>query len=315
MRLLFGSRPVPAFKDGTVLTIGNFDGVHLGHQALLRQLKARAIQKKQPLVVILFEPQPGEYFRGDKAPARLSSLREKLAMLKRCQVDYVYCLRFNRTLASMSAQSFAENCIFAQFNASYLLLGDDFRFGCDRSGDVSLLKTLAFERGCEVETFPDFRLDDVRVSSTSIRQALASGDMSGASALSGRPWSMCGRVTYGHARGREWGVPTANLAVRRMALPAKGVFCVQVQLPDGRMFNGVANLGRRPTVDGSKNVLEVHLFDFDETLYGKLLQVHFLHKLRDEIRFASLEALIAQIHDDVATAKTWFDQTEKQNAE
>lgn len=311
MQLLFGSRPIPALAEGCVATTGNFDGVHLGHQALLAQLKAQAIQKKLPLLVILFEPQPGEYFRGKQAPARLSSLREKLAFLRQCQVDYVYCLRFNNALANMPADTFAQQYFFSQLNVSYLLLGEDFRFGRGRSGDVALLKKLAATSSCTVDIFEDFRLHDQRVSSTDIRKALAQGDLDTASALSGRSYSMCGRVIHGAGQGRKWGIPTANLAMRRKSLPLRGVFCVCSKLPDGRLINGVANLGSRPTVDGSKNVLEIHLFDFNQTLYGDLLEVRFLHKLRDEIRFASLDALITQIHDDVAIAKNWFEHKER----
>jgi len=311
MQLLFGSRPIPAFAAGCVATIGNFDGVHLGHQALLAQLKAQSIQKQQPMLVILFEPQPGEYFRGNQAPARLSSLREKLGLLQQCQVDYVYCLRFNEVLANMTAETFADRYFFSQLNVSYLLLGEDFRFGRNRSGDVTLLKSLAANAACQVDIFPEYRVQSLRVSSTHIRTALAQGDLTSAAVLSGRPYSMCGRVIHGAGQGRKWGIPTANLAMRRKALPLSGVFCVRTRLPDGRQVNGVANLGSRPTIDGSKNVLEIHLFDFNQTLYGDLLEVSFLHKLRDEIRFASLDALIAQIHDDVAIAKNWFEHKER----
>lgn len=313
MQLLLGSRlapaPVSAFAKGSVATIGNFDGVHLGHQALLSQLKKQAIHNNQPLVVILFEPQPGEYFRGEQAPARVSSLREKLKMLQVCQVDFVYCLRFNRALATMPAITFAQTYFFSLLRASYLLIGEDFCFGRNREGDVSLLRTLARDASCQVETFPDVRMHETRISSTKIREALAQGDMKEAARLLGRPYYMCGRVVPGNGRGREWGIPTANLAMRRVSLPLKGVFCVRVQLPCGSFVNGVANLGRRPTLDGSKNVLEIHLFDFNQTIYGDLLQVSFLHKLRDEVKFSSLEALIAQIRDDVTVAKNWFDVT------
>lgn len=309
MQLLFASRPIPDFSNGTLVTTGNFDGVHLGHQALLRQLKARAVQEQKPLVVLLFEPQPAEYFRGAQAPARLTSLREKVQQLADCQVDYVYCLRFNQKLANMSASDFAERFFFTLLRAQYLLVGRDFCFGHNRQGNPDLLTLLAKERSCQVYVAQDFCLHGVRVSSTRIRDALTGGDLTLAASLLGRPFSLCGRVVRGAGKGREWGTPTANIAMRRLTLPLSGVFCVQACLDDGQILNGVANLGRRPTVDGSKNVLEVHLFDWNQSLYGERLQVRFLHKLRDEIRFPSLEALIARIHDDVKAARAWFAAT------
>ncbi|MBA3535573.1 MAG: bifunctional riboflavin kinase/FAD synthetase [Tatlockia sp.] len=285
--------------------MGNFDGVHLGHQALLKTLRSEATRLQLPLVVLLFEPQPAEYFRPQQAPARLTSLREKLAVLKFSKVDYVYCLKFNEALALMSAQTFAENYFFSLLNSKYLLIGEDFRFGQGRLGDVSLLQKLGANYGCTVQTFPDFSINNKRVSSTNIRDALAQGELQAASELLGRTFSLCGRVVKGDGRGRQWGIPTANLAMHRLKLPLKGVFCVQVRTK-GKLFKGVANLGSRPTVDGSKNILEINLFDFDESLYGEMLEVFFLHKLRNEVKFSSVDALIAQIHDDVARARAEF---------
>jgi riboflavin kinase/FMN adenylyltransferase len=306
MKLLHGLTNFPDFAKGTVTTIGNFDGVHLGHQALLKTLRAEASRLQLPLVVLLFEPQPAEYFRPEQAPARLTSLREKLAVLKFSKVDYVYCLKFDEALALMSAETFAENYFFSLLNSKFLLIGEDFRFGQGRLGDVSLLQKLGANHGCTVQTFPDFSINNKRVSSTKIRDALAPGELQTASELLGRTFSLCGRVVKGDGRGRQWGIPTANLSMHRLMLPLKGVFCVQVGRTKGKLLNGVANLGSRPTVDGSKNILEIHLFDFDESLYGEMLQVFFLHKLRDEVKFSSVDALIAQIHDDVARAKAEF---------
>jgi riboflavin kinase/FMN adenylyltransferase len=306
MKLLWGSRSSPALSKGCVATIGNFDGVHLGHQALLHQLKKEARQQGLPLLVLLFEPQPSEYFLGAQASARLASLREKCQVLADCQVDFVYCLHFNMTLASMTPEQFANTYLFSLLRVSYLLIGEDFRFGKGRQGDVSLLKHMAKSRACLVETFLDFNLENKRVSSTLIREALNQGNMKQAASLLGRQYSLCGRVVAGQGKGREWGVPTANLTMKRLTLPLTGVFCVTVRRANGDLVNGVANIGKRPTVDGTRNVLEVHLFDFNQNLYGERLQVIFWHKLREEIRFPSLDALIAQIREDVATAKSYF---------
>lgn len=307
MRLVRDIRHVPAFAKGTVAAIGNFDGVHLGHQALLTQLKQQAIKQQLPAVVFLFEPQPSEFFLNDKAPARLSSLREKLAVLASLAIDYVYCLSFTQTIASMSATEFANHWFFSLLNTKYLLIGEDFRFGYQRQGDVNLLKTLAIPANCLIETLPDFTLDGLRVSSTKIREALATGNLSLANRLAGRTYSICGRVVKGAGLGRQWGIPTANLSMKRLTLALKGVFRVQVRLPNGLLINGVANIGCRPTVDGSTNVLEIHLFDYNGDLYGQRLQVYFLQKIRDEIKFLSKEALISQIFDDIAVARAGFE--------
>lgn len=307
MKLLRGVSHLPDFKKGVVATIGNFDGVHLGHQNLLSSLKKQAILMDLPLVVILFEPQPREYFQKAKAPVRLSSLREKLDMLKSCQVDYVYCIKFDEAFAQTTATQFCTRYLFSSLNIKYLLVGEDFHFGKDREGDVSLLKTLGAQHSCDVEVASDFTLGLDKVSSTKIRQALHQGDLRLASKYLGRIYSLCGRVLKGDGRGRQWGIPTANLSLHRASLPLKGVFVVQARI-GSRSYQGVANAGSRPTVDGTKNILEVHLFDFNQSIYGELLQVFFLHKLRDEVKFTSVDVLIAQIHSDIAAAKTFFKQ-------
>lgn len=307
MKLLRGIQQLLALKINTAATIGNFDGIHIGHQMLLTALKAQADRLNLPVVVLLFEPQPSEYFRGKEAPARLSSFREKVEVLRQCGVDYVCCLKFNKQLATMAATNFAEHIIFSALQAKYLLVGEDFRFGQDRLGDIVLLKEIGAQKGCTVEQFCDFYMDDKRVSSTKIRHALQEGELGYAAKLLGRPYSMCGRVTRGAGRGRQWGIPTANLSLHRLTLPLKGVFCVKV-LRQGRQASaGVANIGCRPTVDGSKNILEIHLFDIDESFYGEMLQIYFLHKLRDEVKFETVEALISQIQQDITAARNWFE--------
>ena len=309
MKLLRGFNHTPAFEAGTVATIGNFDGVHRGHQALLSKLRLMATAMQRPLVVILFEPQPAEYFHGGKAPSRLFSLREKLNILRQCGVDYVCCLKFDEHMAKMTAVDFAERYIFSMLKANYLLIGEDFRFGYDRCGDVALLSELGHQHACVVKQFSEFYIDNQRVSSTTIRKALQRGELDYAAKLLGRTYTLCGRVIHGDGRGRQFGFPTANLHVHPQMLPLNGVFCVQVRRKNGASWlTGVANMGCRPTVDGRKRVLEIHLFDVDESLYGELLQVRFVHKLRDEVKFPSVDALIAQIHNDVTAAGLYFTQ-------
>ncbi|MCW8407917.1 bifunctional riboflavin kinase/FAD synthetase [Legionella sp. PATHC035] len=305
MKLLRGIQHFSAFDKGVVATIGNFDGVHLGHQNLLKTLRNKANHLKLPLVLILFEPQPREYFQQEKAPARLSSLREKLDVLRSCQIDYVYCIKFDNALAQTTATEFVRTYLFSILNVKHLLIGEDFRFGKNREGDVSLLMKLGAEQACDVSIYSNFCINEDRISSTRIRMALQHGDMNTAAKYLGRLYSICGRVLHGDGRGRQWGIPTANLALHRTSLPLQGVFVVQVRIAS-KIVYGVANVGRRPTVDGSKNILEVHLFDFDQSIYGQLLQVFFLHKLRDEVKFTSVDALIAQIYDDIAAAKEFL---------
>lgn len=305
MKLLRGVQHFSAFNKGVVATIGNFDGVHLGHQSLIRTLRAKANHLKLPLVLILFEPQPREFFQIEKAPARLSSLREKLEVLRCCQVDYIYCFKFNNDLAQTSAEDFARDYLFSMLNVKHLLVGEDFRFGKNREGDISLLKELSQEYACDVSIYSNFCINEDRISSTRIRSALQKGDLNTAAKYLGRIYNICGRILHGDGRGRQWGIPTANLALNRYSLPLQGVFVVQVRIASKTVY-GVANVGRRPTVDGSKNILEVHLFDFDQSIYGELMQVFFLHKLRDEVKFNSVDALLAQINEDIKAAKAYL---------
>ncbi len=306
MKLLRGLHEFAELAAGSAVTIGNFDGLHCGHQALLSALKTKAQQLQLPTLVVFFEPQPGEYFQPVAPPARLMTRREKLQGLCQFGIDYAYCFSFNDQLAVMSAKEFACRFIFSLFRASYLLIGRDFRFGLSRSGTPDLLALWGSPMRCQVERCPDFLMNNVRVSSTLIRQSLLQGDLQQAALWLGRPFALTGRVVHGDGRGREWGVPTANLVFVRRDLPLKGVFCVQVQRADQRLYWGVANVGHRPTVgDGTKR-LEVHLFNFQDTLYHERLTVNFLHRLRDEKKFASLDALIAQINNDISAAKEFI---------
>lgn len=294
--------------NGTIVTIGNFDGVHGGHKAIISALREMAQKFKLPLIVILFEPQPLEFFLKDKAPPRISSLREKIKVLHECGVDYVYCLKFNHELSRQSALSFARETIFLKLKVKYLMVGQDFRFGYNREGDLDLFRQQAKHFGAQIIEFPEVRMDGVRISSTMIRHALAQGDLVMASKLLDRTYSLCGRVQRGDGRGRTLGFPTANLDCNRRRIPLKGVFVVRVKRQDGTWYNAVANIGNRPTIDGVKNVLEIHLFEFNESLYGERLEVFFLHKLREEVKFASVDSLVAQIHQDVMAAVAYFNE-------
>jgi riboflavin kinase/FMN adenylyltransferase len=288
-----------------VATIGNFDGVHLGHRAILRRLGEWKRELGLPATVISFEPLPREYFGGRSRVARLVSLREKLELLHAFGVDRLLCLRFNEGLADLEAEAFVENILVAGLAVKHLVIGDDFRFGRGRSGDEALLERLGHTRGFGVSDAPTIVLDGGRVSSTRIRAALAVGDLDLAGRLLGRPYRLSGRVMHGDERGRLLGFPTANLAVRpRVAL--SGVYAVTVRGAVEDEVRGIANLGRRPTVGGEGTRLEVHLLDFSGDLYGRRLEVSFLHKLRDECRFDSLEMLTAQIRADREQALEFF---------
>ncbi len=306
MELIRGLHNLRPRHRGCVATIGNFDGVHLGHQAVLGQLAEKAEQLGLPTTVVTFEPHPQEWFFPDRAPPRLTRLREKLTALRRYSVDRVLVLRFDARLAAMEAAAFVERILVDGLGVRHLVVGDDFRFGRNRAGDFAFLRAMGARHGFDVVAMHSFRIDGARVSSTRIREALAGGDMDTAEKLLGRPYRMCGRVAHGDRRGRGIGFPTANLHLHRRASPVLGVFAVEVFGVPGEPVPGVANVGVRPTVDGTRALLEVHLLDFEGDLYGRYVQVDFLHKLRDERRFASFEALRAQIRRDVEAARAWF---------
>lgn len=308
VRGLHNLRP---FHRGCVATIGSFDGVHLGHQAILSQLMAMARQHQLPAVVIVFEPQPHEFFSGDKAPARLMRLREKIQALLAAGVHRVVCLRFNQHLRSLSAESFIEQILIEGLDIKHLVVGDDFRFGCDRRGDFALLQAVGGERGFDVTDTCTLQIDGERVSSTRIRQMLEQGDFARAETLLGKPYEINGRVVYGQQLGRKLGVPTANVQLRRYRSPLHGVFAVTVKFADGSLHQGVANVGVRPTVTGDKKpLLEVHLFDFSRMVYGAMIHVFFHRKLRDEKKFSSLDELQAQLQADIANGKAFFSELE-----
>ncbi|PZW42877.1 bifunctional riboflavin kinase/FAD synthetase [Pseudomonas sp. URMO17WK12:I2] len=303
MQLVRGLHNLRPQHRGCVATIGNFDGVHRGHQAILARLRERAAELGVPSCVVLFEPQPREYFDPEGAPARLSRLRDKLALLAAEGVDRVLCLTFNPRLRELSAAEFVQRALIDGLGVLHLEVGDDFRFGCDRAGDFAFLAEAAQREDFSVEAAKTVEIDGQRVSSTRVRAALASGDFAGAERMLGRPFRIVGRVLHGQKLGRQLNAPTANVQLKRKRVPLIGVYLVSVEI-DGQPWPGVANIGVRPSVagDGSAH-LEVHLLDFAGDLYGRRLTVAFHHKLRDEQRFASLEALKTAIAADIAAAR------------
>lgn len=294
-----------------VATIGNFDGMHIGHQRVLQDLKQHAARLKLPSTVILFEPQPQEYFRAEQAPARLLRLREKLMFLQAYGIDQVLCLYFNAALAELSAEDFVKQILLEKLGVRFLLIGDDFRFGKQRQGDFALLQQLATQYNFAVANTQTVTLDGKRVGSSRVRDALNSGDLSHAAQLMGHPYVMTGHVVRGDRRGTDiLGFPTANILLQRKVVPLSGVFIVNVHGLASKPLPGVANIGTRPTIDGKNKLLEIHLFDFNQTIYGRFLQVEFLHKLREEQHFASLDLLKKQIGKDVNAARNWIDTHE-----
>lgn len=309
MQLVRGLQNLRPRHRGCVATIGNFDGVHRGHQAILARLRERAVELGVPSCVVIFEPQPREYFAPETAPARLARLRDKVALLAAEGVDRVLCLAFNQRLSKLSADEFVETILVDGLGVKHLEVGDDFRFGCDRLGDFAFLQDSGQRHGFSVEAAQTVELDGLRVSSTQVRDALAAADFALAKRLLGRPFRIGGRVLHGQKLARQLGTPTANVQLKRRRVPLSGVYLVSVEI-DGKVWPGVANIGVRPTVagDGSAH-LEVHLLDFAGDLYGRRLTVEFHHKLREEQRFASLEALKSAIDADIAAARAhWHAQ-------
>ena len=305
MELIHGIHNLRPRHRGAVATIGNFDGVHRGHQAMLEQLRSRAGRLGGASTLITFEPHPLEYIRPEAAPARLTGPRDKLLALQEQGVERVLWLRFNRKLATMPAAEFIRQVLLDGLAVRYLLVGDDFRFGAQRSGDYALLAAAAKEHDFELERMQTVAASGERISSTRVRATLAAGDLATAAQLLGRPYSISGRVRRGEALGRTLGFPTANIGFNGRQPPMTGVFAVQVH-GLGPVRHGSASLGYRPTVDGRHPLLEVYLLDFQGDLYGRHLRVEFLQRLREEQRFDSLAALRAQIARDAEQTRAFF---------
>ena len=305
MEFIQGLHNLKEKHHGCVLTIGNFDGVHLGHKQVMNQVLQQSEHLGLPATVMVFEPQPKELFATARPPARLSGIREKYLQLKAQQLDRLICVKFTKSFASLCADDFIQ-MLHQQLGVKYLIIGDDFRFGHDRQGDFNTLKQAGLRLGFEVVDTKSFCLNRLRVSSTEIRQALARSDLQLAQQMLGRPYSICGRVSHGQKLGRTIGFPTANIPLKRLAPPVQGVYVVNVKGLNCRTIKGVANIGHRPTVNGVDRQLEVHMFDFNETIYGKQVEVELLEKLRDEQKFDSFGQLKEQISKDAQAAKNWF---------
>ena len=307
MRISHGFTPL-----GTphAVTIGNFDGLHLGHQAMLARLQDVAQARGLPSCVLSFEPHPREFFTPEQAPVRLSSLREKAECLQRMGIGRLHVFRFDRAFSALSAEAFIEQVLGTTLQARYVLVGDDFRYGAKRAGDFALLERLGHSLGFDAEFLPTVEVAGERASSTAVRQALAAGELEHAARLLGRPYSISGRVVHGDKLGRDIGFPTANIQLKHNRPPLLGIFAVEVYGLNGEPLPGAASLGKRPTVKnpGAVPVLEVHLFDFNAEIYGRRVRVDFLHKLRDEEKYPDLDSLVAQIRRDVDNAKQFLKQ-------
>lgn len=304
MQLIRGIHNIRKEHHGCVATIGNFDGIHLGHQRVLKKLVRQAATLQLPALVITFEPQPLEFFRGQTAPARLMRFREKIMLLREFNVDRVLCLYFNAALADLSATDFVTKILLEKLGVRFLLVGDDFRFGKQRKGDYQLLQTLAKQHHFELAHTETVTFNQQRIGSSRVRDALTSGNFPLAKQLLDRPYFISGHVVHGDKRGTQLGFPTANLLLYRRVSPLTGVFAVKVHGIEQTALPGVANIGSRPTVDGKNHLLEVHLLDFQQTIYGRFVRVEFIQKLRAEQKFASLDALKQQIAQDVTLART-----------
>ena len=305
MEIIRGLHNLRAEHRGNVVTIGNFDGVHLGHQAIIKQLKIQAAEHNVPATIMTFHPNPQEFFAPDTAPAKLTQFRDKMKLLEQYGVDRVICVRFNRDLANLSAVDFIQRILIDGLHAQHLVIGDDFRFGKNRVGDFALLKAKGEELGFDVESTPTYCLDNDRVSSTRIRNVLSTGDMALTKRLLGRTFHVSGIVAHGDKRGRTIGFPTANIRLKQQIAPTNGVYAVKITGLEKNYF-GVANIGVRPTVGGNRYLLETHIFDFEQDIYNQRLQINFQHFIRPEQRFDGLDALVAQIKLDTETAKALF---------
>lgn len=307
MYLIRGLHNLRPFHRGCVATIGNFDGVHLGHQSVMSRLLDIGRSLELPATVITFEPQAGEFFRPESAPARLTRLREKLAVMRELGIDRVLLIQFNRHLAEMPAEDFVTKLLVNGLGVQYLSVGDDFRFGKDRRGDYQMLLDMGRTHSFDVEDMNTLTLDSDRVSSTRIREALDQGELDAAGRLLGRPYRICGRVAHGDKRGRTIGFPTLNINLHRRRSPLHGVYAVRVSGLEMDQLPGVANIGTRPTKRGEpRYLLEVHLFDYDQEVYGHLIQVEFARKLRDEKKFPSFDDLRTQIFRDADEARAYL---------
>ena len=305
MEIIRGLHNITARHKGCVLTIGTFDGLHHGHQMLLSHLKAKSEELNYPNLLVTFEPQPREYFQGAVVPARLTRFREKVTILRGLALDRLLCIPFNERTRIIPAKDVIEGLLVNTLDVQYLVVGDDFQFGEGARGNYEMLKEAGDRFGFGVSHMGTLKFEHGRISSSRIRDALSLGDFDLAEKLLGRPYFIMGRVVYGRQLGRRLGVPTANIRLQRYRAALEGVFAVTVTGLD-QEYEGIANIGVRPTVDGKEPLLEVHIFDFDEEIYGRLLTVTFLNKVRDERTFDGLDSLKNQIEQDISETREWF---------
>ena len=305
MEIIRGLHNITARHKGCVLTIGTFDGLHHGHQMLLSHLKAKSEELGCPNLLVTFEPQPREYFQGAVVPARLTRFREKVTILQGLGLDRILCIPFNERTRIIPAKDVIEGLLVNTLDVQYVVVGDDFQFGEGARGNYDTLKEAGDRFGFGVSHMGTLKFEHGRISSSRIRGALSSGEFELVEKLLGRPYFIMGRVVYGRQLGRQLGVPTANIRLQRYRAALEGVFAVTVIGLD-REYEGIANIGVRPTVDGKEPLLEVHIFDFDEDIYGKLLTVTFLKKVRDERTFDGLDSLKNQIKQDISETREWF---------
>ena len=296
----------PMFKNGSVITIGIFDGVHLGHQSLIKKLKQKAVQMGLPSIVFSFEPTTNDYF-SKKRNKRLTSLRDKLRLIDEFQIDYLYCPPFDSTMENLSPNQFITKHLINLFNPRYMVIGDDFRFAKDRKGSIKDLVITGQSNNFEVEQITSIVDSHIRISSSLIRDSLSNANLMLAKQMLGRNYSLIGRVIYGQQLGSTLGFPTANIDLSKTNNPLRGVFCVKVSLPDAtKTIFGIANIGFKPTIGGQKLNLEVHLLDFDKDIYKSYIKIEFLSYLRKEKKFSGLDALKRQIDQDIEAAKQYF---------
>ena len=312
MELIRGLVNLKPRHRGTVASIGNFDGVHRGHQAVLKDLQDRAQDTGVPSTVILFEPQPQEYFAPEKAPLRLTRFMEKWPLLQAAGVDRVLCLRFSKALAEMPAEDFVQDILVRALGVKHLTVGDDFRIGKGRRGDSGLLRAAGKAAGFGVTGTASLEAAGGRVSSTRVRALLLEGELEQAAALLGRPYALTGRVMHGERLGRELGFPTVNLALKRRAPPVSGIFAARVHGAAASPAPAAAYIGKRPAAGGAAWVVEAHLLGFAGDLYGRRIRVELMRRLREDRHFDSLDALRAQMQKDVDAVRTWLDQARKQ---
>ncbi len=304
------SKPDFAGKSGCVVTIGAFDGIHRGHQAILQRLKRESEKLDCPAYVMCFEPTPGEFFSNENPPARLTRFRERFQTLASLGIDGMFCPRFDDAMRALSPEEFVSKLLVDKLAAKHVVVGDDFKFAARAAGTIDYLRKAGERFGFGVTEVPAIQQGAERVSSTAIRRALVDGDMRKVSAMLGRDYSMSGHVVYGNQLGRTLGFPTANIPVMRMSSPVQGIFAVRVHGLREGVLDAVANVGTRPTVTGSgKTILEVFIFDFDRDIYGKFLEVKFIARLRDELKFPDLESMTVQIHRDADQARELLENT------